>query len=235
MVGGKRCLNALRCARTWRNGRPSHKASNRRHQNGPKNQDRINVLTARFRNALKKSVEGIIEAGRVLIEAKDELEHGQFIDWVVNDLRFGIRKDGSRVADLRKAQMLMFLARNEVISNACHWHAFPPSPRTLWELTQIRPKQRLLELIANGSINPGMTREEAVALRHRTSQERSRAPKLKREIAALLEVCIILGGGDGVLAHIRDLKDVSNAPPAKEFDRAARWARQKLAQRRQSE
>ena len=53
-----------------------------------------------------------------------------------------------------------------------------------------------------------MTREEAVALRHRTSQERSQAPKLKREIAALLEVCIILGGGDGVLAHIRDLKDV---------------------------
>ena len=30
-------------------------------------QDRINVLTARFRNALKKSVEGIIEAGRLLI------------------------------------------------------------------------------------------------------------------------------------------------------------------------
>jgi hypothetical protein len=27
---------------------------------------------------LKKSVEGIIESGRVLIEAKDELEHGQF-------------------------------------------------------------------------------------------------------------------------------------------------------------
>ena len=171
----------------------------------------------------------------MLIEAKNELEHGQFIDWVVNDLRFGIRKDGSRPADLRKAQMLMFLARNEVISNACHWHAFPPSPRTLWELTQIRPKQRLLELIANGAVNSGMTREEAVALRHKTSQERSPTPKLKREIAALLEVCIILGGGDGVLAHIRDLKDVDNLPPAKEFDRAARWARQKLAERRQSE
>jgi hypothetical protein len=197
--------------------------------------DRINVLTARFRNALKKSVEGIIEAGRVLIEAKNELEHGQFIDWVVNDLRFGIRKDGSRPADLRKAQMLMFLARNEVISNACHWHAFPPSSRTLWELTQVRPKQRLTELIANGAVNSGMTREEAVALRHKTSQDRSPTPKLKREIAALLEVCIILGGGDGVLAHIRDLKDVDSLPPAKEFDRAARWARQKLAERRQPE
>ena len=179
---------------------------------------------------MKKSVEGTIEAGGVLIEAKNELEHGQFIDWVVNDLRFGIRKDGSRPADLRQAQMLMFLARNEVISNACHWHAFPPSLRTLWELTQIRPKQRLLELIANGTVNSGMTREEAVALRHKTSQERSRAPKLKREIAALLEVCIILGGGDGVLAHIRDLKDVSDVPPVEEIDRAARWVKRKLTE-----
>jgi hypothetical protein len=80
-----------------------------------------------------------------------------------------------------------------------------------------------------------MTREEGVALRHKMSQERSPTPKLKREIAALLEICIILGGGDGVLAHIRDLNDVSNVPPAKEFDRAARWVRQKLAERRQSE
>jgi hypothetical protein len=209
--------------------RPSRKTSN--HQN----QRKLSIFTARFRDALKKSVEGIVEAGRVLIEAKNELEHGQFIDWVVRELRFGTRKDGSREADLRKAQILMFLARNEVISNASHWHAFPPSSRTLWELSQIRPKQRLLELIANGTINSGMTREEAVALRHKNSQPRSPTPKLKREIAALLEVCIALGGGDGVLAHIRELKDVDNLPPAKEFDRAARWARQKLAARRQSE
>ena len=40
--------------------------------------EQLNVLTTRFRKALKKSVEGIIESGRVLIEAKDELEHGQF-------------------------------------------------------------------------------------------------------------------------------------------------------------
>ena len=101
--------------------RPSRKTSN--HQN----QRKLSIFTTRFRNALKKSVEGIIEAGRVLIEAKNELEHGQFIDWVVRELRFGTRKDGSRPADLRKAQILMFLARNEVISNANHWYAFPPS------------------------------------------------------------------------------------------------------------
>ncbi len=210
--------------------RPSR---NHRLQRGRENQDqRLKLLTARFRNALKKSVEGIIEAGRVLIEAKSELEHGQFIDWVERDLRFGAGQESDRRLSLRKAQMLMFVAKNEVISNANHWFAFPPSWRTLWELSQIRPKQRLLHFIASGEINPGMTREEAVALRHGTSQERSQAPKLKREIAALLEVCIILGGGDGVLAHIRDLKDVDDLPPAKEFDRAARWARQKLAERR---
>jgi uncharacterized coiled-coil protein SlyX len=103
------------------------KVLTRRQQNGRQTQDKLSALTARFRNALKKSVEGIIEAGRVLIEAKNELEHGQFTDWVVNELRFGVRKVGVRDADIRKAEMLMFLARNEVISNSCHWHAFPPS------------------------------------------------------------------------------------------------------------
>jgi hypothetical protein len=40
-------------------------------QSGQESQERLKVLTARFRNALKKSVEGIIEAGRVLIDAYD--------------------------------------------------------------------------------------------------------------------------------------------------------------------
>jgi hypothetical protein len=140
---------------------------------------------------LKKSVEGIIEAGRVLIEGKNELEHGQLIEWVTCDLRLGDPQGGGRRIGLRKAQMLMFLARNEVISNANHWCAFPPSWRTLWELSQIRPKQRLLELIASGKINPGITIKDSVALRRRTtSRELSPTPKLKREIAALLQATI---------------------------------------------
>ena len=35
------------------------------------------------------------------------------------ELRFGLRKGNTRESDLRKAEMLMFLARNEVISNPC--------------------------------------------------------------------------------------------------------------------
>jgi hypothetical protein len=94
--------------------------------------DDLSVLTQRFRNALKKSVAGIVEAGQVLIEAKSQIEHGQFTDWVVRELRFGTQKHGSRVSDVRKAEMLVLLARNEVIANPCHWHAFPPSIRTLY-------------------------------------------------------------------------------------------------------
>ena len=88
-------------------------------------------LTKRFRNAMEKGVAGIIEAGRVLIEAKKRLPRGQFTDWVVDELRFGSRKERSREADIRKAEMLMLLARNDVISNSCHWHALPPSPYAL--------------------------------------------------------------------------------------------------------
>lgn len=174
--------------------RPERKTSTQRHQIGRQTRDKLSGLTARFQSALKKSVEGIIEAGRVLIEAKSELDHGQFIDWVVNELRFGTRKVGVRDADIRKAEMLMFLARHEVISKSCHWHDFPPSPRTLWELTQLRPKQRLLELIANGTINSGMTREEAVALRQGNGTSRE----------------IFWGGDDGVLAD--DLNDEAHTP-----------------------
>src|ERR1700674_3043975 len=76
------------------------------------------AFTARFQSAWKNAVAGIIEAGRVVIEAKHGLEHGQFIDWVEHDLRLG----------LRKAQMLMIVAGHPVLSNANHWYAFPSHP-----------------------------------------------------------------------------------------------------------
>ena len=104
--------------------------------NASHDRDSLRVLTQRFRNALKQSVAGIIEAGQVLIEAKSRIAYGDFTDWVVRKLQFCSRNEGSREADLRKAEMLMLLARHEVISKSCHWHALPPSIRTLYELTQ---------------------------------------------------------------------------------------------------
>jgi hypothetical protein len=205
--------------------------------NSQKSEDLI-VLTQRFRRAMEKGVAGIIEAGQVLIEAKDQLEHGQFTDWVIRELRFGTRKTGSRDADIRKAEMLMQLARHEAMSDASNWHALPPSPRTLWELTQIRPQRRLLELIRKGKINSGMTREEAIALRLGDGTKgSSTAPalRLQPEVATLVDASILLGHSDCVLAHIRGLKRMVEKLPVREFERAARWAKQKLAEQKGAE
>ncbi len=203
------------------------------HINLRRNSDELRVLTQRFRNALKQSVAGIIEAGRVLIEAKKELPHGQFTDWVDRKLRFGApTKTGSREANIRQAEMLMLLARQEVISKSCHWHALPPSIRTLYELTQIRPEQRLLKLIASRRVHAGTTREEAIALQAKSKQSsKAESRKLKREIATLVDVCILLGQSDCVLAHIRSLKRARKNLTVQMFEHAVRWATPQLVKK----
>jgi Protein of unknown function (DUF3102) len=106
------------------------------HVSSRKAQDELKQLTQRFRDALKRSVAGIIEAGKVVIEAKEKLPHGQFTEWVDKELRFGDPTTArSREGNIRKAQMLKMLAEHEVISNPNHWHALPTSIRTLCELT----------------------------------------------------------------------------------------------------
>jgi hypothetical protein len=123
------------------------------------------TLTQRFRSAWRAGVAGIIKAGQVLLDGKEQLEHGAFLDWVEHDLKLGERK----------AQCLMLVAKHPVISNPHHWCAFPPSWRTLVELSYLcRPgqnPQRMLALIKSGKINPFMTREEASALLRGRRQE----------------------------------------------------------------
>jgi RNase P protein component len=43
-----------------------------------RNASRRNALTTRFRTAWKLGVEGIVTAAQVIVEAKQQLEHGQF-------------------------------------------------------------------------------------------------------------------------------------------------------------
>jgi hypothetical protein len=59
--------------------------------------------------------------------------------------------------------------------------------------------------------------------------------KLKREIATLLDVCILLGPPDGVLAHIRGLKRARKNLSVRQFDQAVRWAKPKLAKQKGDE
>ena len=103
--------------------------------------------------AWQKSTTAIIETGRLLIQAKDCLEHGQWLEMVRAELPFAERT----------AQRLMAIASNPVIANAAHVSLLPPSWGTLYELTKL-PSVELQAKISDGSINPRLERRDIAAL-----------------------------------------------------------------------
>ena len=103
--------------------------------------------------AWQKSTTAIIETGRLLIQAKDSLEHGQWLDMVRAELPFAERT----------AQRLMAIASNPVIANAAHVSLLPASWGTLYELTKL-PSVELEAKINDGSINPRLERRDVTAL-----------------------------------------------------------------------
>ena len=103
--------------------------------------------------AWQNSTTAIIETGRLLVEAKDSLEHGQWLEMVRAELPFAERT----------AQRLMAIASNPVIANAAHVSLLPASWGTLYELTKL-PRVELEAKISDGSINPRLERRDVAAL-----------------------------------------------------------------------
>jgi hypothetical protein len=97
-------------------------------------------------------VANIIERGRVLAEAKDELDHGSFEATV------------KRHFDLSTARMYRIVAAHPVLSNRCHVNALPPSLRTLYELTKL-PAAVLHAKLQDGSINARLERKAVAGWR----------------------------------------------------------------------
>ena len=97
-------------------------------------------------------VENIIKRGQVLIEAKDELEHGAFEAMV------------KRHFDLSYARKLRLIAGHPIISNRAHVHALPASVFTLYELTKL-PNDVLLKRLSDRSINPKLERKQVAGWR----------------------------------------------------------------------
>jgi hypothetical protein len=109
----------------------------------------------RITAAWQKTVANIVESGRLLIEAKDDIGHGGFQVMIRAELPFGPRT----------SQRLMEIAEDRVLSNTTHVSYLPASWGTLYELTKL-PKHGLdLEvLIEDGTINPRMERKHVLAL-----------------------------------------------------------------------
>ena len=107
----------------------------------------------RITNCQRKSVESIIECGRLLIAAKDELKHGEFLKMVDANLPF---KRSS-------AQALMKIANDKRITKYQHAGCLPAHWSTLVKIIQL-PDAAFEARIADGTIHPGLERRSAVEM-----------------------------------------------------------------------
>jgi hypothetical protein len=116
-----------------------------------------------------KSVEAIIEVGRLLVKAKADLAHGEwgrlFEDKLVP---FG----------QETARQLMAVSQHPVLSNSKHAWNLPPAWTSLYELTKVEPK-RLTAAFKDGLITPDMQRRDVQALLSASKRAASHRPTMK--------------------------------------------------------
>jgi Protein of unknown function (DUF3102) len=102
-------------------------------------------ISARWQDA----AQDFIETGKELIAAKADLGHGAFLKMIEERLPFSARK----------AQMLMRIAENPVLSNTKHVSHLPPSWGTLYRLTEL-PDRELEQMLTDGRINADSERKD---------------------------------------------------------------------------
>jgi len=110
-------------------------------------------FAARITACCRRTVETIIETGRLLIAAKEQLAHGEFEHMVESELPFGPRT----------ARMLMAIASDPRLTNRNHGSALPTTWRTLYELTRLDDVTFQARL-ADGTIRPDMERQDVAAV-----------------------------------------------------------------------
>jgi hypothetical protein len=110
---------------------------------------------ARINAAWQRGVEAIIETGLRIIDAREALEHGEYIAMVENDLHC------SRTTAFK----LVAVASNKTLSNVSHVKHLPSSWGTLYELASAENKGLDLGAgIKSGAIHPKMERKDVKAL-----------------------------------------------------------------------
>jgi hypothetical protein len=101
----------------------------------------------RITNSWGKTTEGFIQIGAMLLQAKIDLGHGNWQEMVRSDLPFG----------LRKAEMLMAIARDQRLVKSQTLAILPPSYPVLYEITKL-DDPTFAAMVREGSINADMTK-----------------------------------------------------------------------------
>ena len=141
----------------------------------------------RIENAWAKTVQAIVETGKILIEAKAALDRGLFLKMIKAELPFS--------ADT--AQRLMRIARHPILSDAANSRHLPPTWTTLSELSQLSEEMALAK-IQSGEIHPRLDGSQAKAL-VKESVHGPALAGLRQDIAAI---------------GLADLKGPPEPPPA---------------------
>jgi hypothetical protein len=105
---------------------------------------------AECRGWQRKTVEGFLGLGKTLIKAKADLDHGEWLPFLHDDLKI----------NARVAQELMRLARNRRFANASNSSYLPSSFSALVALGRLSDDD-FATCIESGAINPGTTAREA--------------------------------------------------------------------------
>jgi hypothetical protein len=109
---------------------------------------------------LGRAVGAIIEAGRLLVEAKARLKHGE---WERLFRGHPHAVPNAVPISVSTGQRLMAIARHPILSNPAHAQHLPRSWTTLYQLTKI-DAATLRQSIKDGQVHPGLGRRQAAAL-----------------------------------------------------------------------
>jgi hypothetical protein len=108
----------------------------------------VGYYVAWIKSEWRTATASLIETGRILIEAKKNLDHGEFGPMIRTKLPFGERT----------AEKLMAIARHPIISNPTHESHLPPRQEALYLMTRL-PLEELEKMLADGTINPNTERK----------------------------------------------------------------------------
>lgn len=121
----------------------------------------------------QKSIIAVLDTGKLISEAKEKLDHGEFLAMIKNKLPFGSST----------AQRLMKIAADTRLTNTAHVQHLPPSWGTLYEISKLEDDEFEAN-IANGTINPNMERRD-IAQKIKAVKRENREIFLSEKITAL--------------------------------------------------
>jgi hypothetical protein len=122
---------------------------------------------------LGKSVDAIIEVGRLLVKAKADLAHGEWGRLFKEELVPFSQNTAGR---------LMAVAEHPVLTNSAHAQNLPPSWTSLYELTKVETP-RLTAAFKDGVITPDMKRQDVIALLPPKSKAESSTEDIEEAVA----------------------------------------------------